>query len=269
MRHHQPHTFKPGKKIRLARIDPADTGGYRNEDEVLPKLKKQIAALTGLQRRIFAGNREAVLIVLQGMDTSGKDGTVKHVMSGVNPAGVDVTAFKVPSEEEAAHDFLWRTHRAMPRKGEIMIFNRSHYEDVLVARVHGLVRKAVWKRRYAMINTFEKLLSGNGVTIIKFFLHISKGEQRRRLEERLKDPEKNWKFKPADLKERARWDDYQRAYEDALSRCNTAWAPWHIVPADAKWYRNLLVAKTLVKTLTRLDPRFPPLSVDPARIRIR
>jgi PPK2 family polyphosphate:nucleotide phosphotransferase len=267
--HHQPTTFKPGKKIRLARLDPADTGKYRNSDSAQPRLDKTIARLSGLQDRLYAENRDAVLVVLQGMDTSGKDGTVKHVMSGVNPAGVRVIAFKVPSEEEADHDFLWRAHQAMPRRGEIVIFNRSHYEDVLAARVHSLVRKAVWRRRYAMINAFERLLSDNGVTIVKFFLHISKDEQKRRLQERLKDPEKNWKFKPADLKERTRWDDYQSAYEDALTRCNTAWAPWHVVPADAKWYRNHVVAKALVKTLERLAPGYPAPLINPAGIRIR
>ena len=267
--HHPPFTFKPGKKIRLSRLDTASTGDFKNPEDAAPKLKKYIERLTELQNRLYAANGEAVLIVLQGTDTCGKDGTVKHVMSGCNPAGVDVAAFKVPSEEEAAHDFLWRIHRAVPRKGQIVIFNRSHYEDVLVTRVHGLVPKAVWKRRFEMINSFEKMLSENGVTILKFFLHISRAEQKRRLQERLKDPKKNWKFKPADLKERDSWAAYQSAYDDALSRCNTPWAPWHVVPADVKWYRNHVVAKTLVKTLERIDPQFPALSIDPSRIRIR
>lgn len=266
---HSPLTFRPGKKIRLGRIDPADTDGFKDESQVQKKLQRHLEELAGLQDKLNACNRDAVLIVLQGMDTSGKDGTVKHVMSGVNPAGVNVIAFKVPTAEEAAHDFLWRAHNATPRKGGIVIFNRSHYEDVLVVRVHDLVPKAVWKRRYAMINDFEKLLTDNGVTILKFFLHISKDEQKRRLEARLKDPRKNWKFQPGDLKEREYWDDYQRAYEAALTRCNTPWAPWHIVPANAKWYRNHVVAKTLVKTLSRFNLSYPKPLVDPAKIRIR
>ncbi len=265
---HPPFTFKPGKKIRLSRLDTTSTGDFKDSDDAQPKLKKYIEQLTELQDRLYAAHSDAVLIVLQGTDTCGKDGTVKHVMSGCNPAGVDVTSFKIPTQEEADHDFLWRAHKAIPGRGTIGIFNRSYYEDVLVTRVHGLVPKAVWRKRYEMINSFERFLSENGVTIIKFLLHISRAEQKRRLEERLKDPKKNWKFKSTDLKERSSWDDYQVAYDDALTKCNTPWAPWHVIPADVKWYRNHVVAKTLVKALEKINPKYPKLSVDPAKIRI-
>jgi len=216
---------------------------------------------------LYAERRHAVLVVLQGMDTSGKDGTVKHVMNGVNPSGCEVVPFKVPTEEEAAHDFLWRAHRAAPRRGHITIFNRSHYEDVLVPRVHRTVPRAVVRQRYDQINGFERILAENGTLILKFFLHISKGEQRRRLLERLADPGKYWKFSAGDLKERALWDRYVTAYEKLLTRCSTRPAPWYVIPADHRWYRNLAVASALVAALEGLDSHYPPPALSPAQTR--
>ena len=202
------------------------------------------------------------------MDTSGKDGTIRHVMSGLSPLGVRVKAFKAPTEEELGHDFLWRVHKEVPRQGFIGIFNRSHYEDVLVVRVHELVPRKVWKSRYEQINDFEKLLVKNNVILLKFFLHISKSEQKARLEERLSDPTRYWKFSLADVKEREYWSVYRKAYEDVLTRCSTKWAPWHLVPANHKWYRNLVVAETIVDTLRALKMEYPSPSIDLSKVRI-
>jgi PPK2 family polyphosphate:nucleotide phosphotransferase len=213
--------------------------------------------LRALQERFYAWDRKALLIVLQGMDTAGKDGTIKHVMRGVNPQGVNVTSFKVPTPEELAHDYLWRVHKATPKRSMIGIFNRSHYEDVLVVRVHNLVPPEVWELRYDQINAFEKLLAENGVIILKFFLYISKDEQARRLQARLDTPEKRWKFNKGDLKERLLWDDYMAAYTDAVQKCSTEHAPWFIVPSDNKWYRNFVVGSIITETLDELNPQFP------------
>jgi PPK2 family polyphosphate:nucleotide phosphotransferase len=202
-------------------------------------------------------NRRGLLIVLQAMDTGGKDGTIKGVFAGVNPQGCQVWSFKAPSNEEAAHDFLWRYHQKAPPKGMIHIFNRSHYEDVLIVRVKDLVPEPVWRPRYDAINQFEYALTTDGVTVLKFFLHISRDEQKRRLESRLQDPDKRWKFSSNDLKERAYWDDYQAAFEDAVNQCSTDYAPWYVVPANKKWYRNLVVARTIADTLEAMDPKFP------------
>jgi len=210
-----------------------------------------------------------VLVVLQAMDAAGKDGVVRHVMAGLNPQACRVTSFKVPSALEKQHDFLWRIHQAVPPVGEIGVFNRSQYEDVLVARVRQLAAPAVWKARYEMINGFERYLADNGVTIVKFFLHISREEQARRLQDRLDDPERNWKFTPADIEERRFWDDYQRAYEDLLGRCSTPWAPWFVIPSDRKWYRNWAVADILRTTLEKMDIRFPPPLHDARDLRRR
>jgi PPK2 family polyphosphate:nucleotide phosphotransferase len=196
------------------------------------------------------------------MDAGGKDGTIRHVMSGLNPQGCRVTSFKVPTEEELSHDYLWRMHRAVPAKGEIGIFNRSHYGDVLVVRVHNLVPKRVWSKRFEQINAFEKILAETGVTIVKFFLHISKEEQKNRLQERLDDSTKHWKVSPADFEERKYWDDYVKAYEDVLARCSTPWAPWYVIPGDHKWFRNLAVADVLVRTLKDMKMRFPKSKLD-------
>jgi PPK2 family polyphosphate:nucleotide phosphotransferase len=225
---------------------------------VVKELEKQRRRIQGLQARLYAENERGLLIVLQAMDTGGKDGTIKHVFSGVNPQGCRVSSFKTPSAEEANHDFLWRYHKSAPARGRIGIFNRSHYEDVLVVRVKDLVPDAVWRERYHQINDFERNLSNDGITVLKFFLHISKDEQKRRLQSRLENPDKRWKFSSADIKERAFWDDYQVAFEDALTNCSTEHAPWYVVPANKKWYRNLVVARTIADTLAAVDPQFPP-----------
>ena len=210
-----------------------------------------------------------MLVIFQAMDGGGKDGAIDHVFSGVNPQGCAVTSFKVPSTEEQSHDYLWRIHKATPARGMIGIFNRSHYESVLVERVKKLAPRELWSMRYASINSFEKLLAQEGTTILKFFLHISWEEQKRRMEARLKDPGKNWKFSPSDLKERRRWDDYMEAYEDALQKCSTKAAPWYIVPADHKWYRNWVVSDVIVRALEKLDLKYPPPLKDADKIRVR
>src|SRR6516225_5860475 len=257
---------KPGSKVALKHIDPADTGSYQGPDNVEKPLAEQLKELAKLQNLLYAENRRSVLIILQGMDTSGKDGTIRHVMSGLSPLGVQVKAFKAPTEEELAHDFLWRVHKEVPRHGFIGIFNRSHYEDVLIVRVRELVPREVWKARYEQINQFEKALTKNGVIILKFFLHISKGEQKRRLEQRLADPTRYWKFSLHDVEERGYWSGYRKAYEAALSRCSTKWAPWHVVPANKKWYRNLVVAETVVQTLSDFKMAYPEPQVDISKI---
>ena len=257
---------KPGTKVSLDDYDPADTGPYKSADDVADKLKEHIDELDRLQNLLYAESRRALLIVLQGMDASGKDGTIRHVMTGLNPQGVSVVPFKVPSDEERAHDYLWRVHKVTPRFGQIAIFNRSHYEDVLVVRVHDLVPKKTWKARYEQINQFEKMLAKNHVILLKFFLHISKAEQKTRLEARLQDPARYWKFSMHDVEERRHWPGYRKAYEEALTRCSTKLAPWHIVPANHKWYRNLVVAQTVVQALRDLDMKYPEPTVDLSKI---
>ncbi|MEQ1628428.1 MAG: polyphosphate kinase 2 family protein, partial [Nitrospira sp.] len=240
-------------KFKLKTHDPDETGEYKKTDQGKDKAKadtaKLIARLTGLQERLYANATRSLLIVLQGMDTSGKDGTIRNVMSGVNPQGCNVVAFKAPSKDELAHDFLWRVHREAPPKGHIGIFNRSHYEDVLITRVHGWVSDAIVKRRFNQIKEFEELLHENGTVILKFFLHISKAEQKERLEARIADPEKRWKWNSGDLEERKLWDGYMQAFEDVISATSTQHAPWYIVPANRKWYRNLVVAERVVEAL--------------------
>jgi PPK2 family polyphosphate:nucleotide phosphotransferase len=247
-----------GERVSLADFDPDETEHYSKKKEVAKELEKQRKRIQGLQARLYAENARGLLIVLQAMDTGGKDGTIKHVFSGVNPQGCRVSSFKTPSAEEANHDFLWRYHKSAPARGRIGIFNRSHYEDVLVVRVKGLVPEEVWRGRYHQINDFERNLSNDGISVLKFYLHISRDEQKRRLQSRLENPDKRWKFSSADIKERAFWDDYQAAFEDALTNCSTEHAPWYVVPANKKWYRNLVVARTIADTLAGLDPRFPP-----------
>jgi PPK2 family polyphosphate:nucleotide phosphotransferase len=226
------------------------------------RIRDNAAESADLCYRLYAENKRSVLLVLQGMDTAGKDGTIRSVMRGINPQSCQVVPFRQPSHEELDHDFLWRIHRAVPRRGNIGIFNRSQYEDVLVVRVHNLVPEEVWQARYDTINAFERLLTEGGVTIIKCFLHISRDEQRERLQARLDNPDKRWKFSRGDLEERKLWPDYQKAYEAALSRCNTPWAPWHIIPSDRKWYRNLAVSELFLNTLREMNPRVPPPSDD-------
>ncbi|MBI3652808.1 MAG: polyphosphate kinase 2 family protein [Acidobacteria bacterium] len=239
---------KPGTTVKLDKHDPDETFGLTEEqaDERLAMLTDELGEL---QELLYAARQHSVLIILQGMDTSGKDGTVKKVMTDVNPLGCRVEAFKVPSEEELAHDFLWRVHKVVPPKGLMTIFNRSHYEDVLVVRVHELVAKRVWKSRFHQINEFERTLVESGTIIVKFFLHISKHEQQKRLQAREREAAKAWKLSPGDWQERELWEAYQSAYETALMRCSTAYAKWHIVPANQKWFRNLAVAEALVRTL--------------------
>ncbi len=253
----QPLTLPPGERFHLKDFDPDFTGPYHKKKEAREKTWANLERLNALQEMLYAQGKHALLIVLQAMDAGGKDGTIKHVMGAFNPQGVQVTPFKVPTEEELAHDFLWRVHKAVPRRGMIGIFNRSHYEDVLVVRVRSLVPKAVWRKRYTQINNFERLLADNGVTIVKFFLYISKEEQAERLRERQETPEKQWKFNPGDLDDRVLWDDYMDAFEDALSKCNTRHAPWYVIPANRKWYRNLVVSQVLIDTLEKLDLRYP------------
>ncbi|RME98855.1 MAG: polyphosphate kinase 2 family protein [Chloroflexi bacterium] len=248
---------KPGEKIRLNKIDADDTGQFHNKQEAIALLAKNIRRMAELQNVLYADGGQSLLIVLQAMDAGGKDGTIRKIMSGVNPQGVRVTSFKKPTEEELSHDFLWRVHKAAPARGMIGIFNRSHYEDVLVVRVHNLVPKKVWQKRYDHINHFEKLLTDNGVTVLKFYLHISKEEQAERLQERLDRPEKNWKFNPGDLKERALWDDYMEAFEVAFEKCSPKNAPWYIVPANKKWYRNLVISEKIVEALEKMNLKYP------------
>ncbi len=249
---------EPGTRVRLADHDPDENGGLsKDAPEIEERLEAARARMTELQGRLYAESKQALLIVLQAMDAGGKDGTIRHVMRGVNPQGCSVTSFKAPTAEELAHDFLWRIHRHTPAKGLIAVFNRSHYEDVLIVRVRKLVPKRVWSRRYAQINAFEKLLHDSGTRVLKLFLHISAEEQKTRLQARLQDPTKRWKFNPEDLKEREAWDDYVTAYEEALTECSTEYAPWHVIPANRKWYRNLVVADLVADTLEAMDPKWP------------
>ncbi|HEY0457105.1 MAG TPA: polyphosphate kinase 2 family protein, partial [Verrucomicrobiae bacterium] len=242
-----------GSAIKLRDVDADFSGPYKHKEEAAEPLESSLKEIFDLQLKLYAESRRALLIVVQAMDTGGKDGLIRSVFSGVNPQGCRVTSFKAPSAEEAAHDFLWRIHQAVPPKGYLGIFNRSQYEEVLTVRVHKLLPKNVWAARYEQINAFEKLLAQNGVVILKFYLHISKDEQKKRLQSRIDDPLKNWKFEPNDLKERALWDDYSKAYEEALTRCSTKWAPWFIIPANKKWFRNLAVAKIIEHTMKGMD----------------
>lgn len=250
---------RPGAQVRLAQIDPASTAGFRGgKSAAEPVLAALNERLETLQEMLHIEGKHRVLVVLQGTDTSGKDGTIRRVFEGVNPLGVRVASFKAPTAEELAHDFLWRVHRHVPGNGEIAIFNRSHYEDVLVVRVRGLVPEAVWQKRYDQINDFERLQVESGTTILKFYLHISPEEQAKRLRNRMVDPTKRWKFRTHDLEERELWLDYQKAYEVMLERTSTRWAPWWIVPADRKWMRNLIVSQVLVDTLDEFRMSYPP-----------
>jgi PPK2 family polyphosphate:nucleotide phosphotransferase len=248
---------EPGTRVRLTRIDPGQIHGF-DRDEADRIIAADLARLRDLQERMWAESRHKLLIVLQGIDTAGKGGTIEHVMGAFNPQGCRVHAFKVPTAEELAHDYLWRVHPHVPGKGEISIFDRSHYEQVLVVRVMGLEPKARWRRHYDEINAFERLLVEDGTTILKFFLLIDKDEQRVRLQDRIDNPRKRWKFRMGDLDTRKHWDDYIAAFEDALSKCSTEAAPWYVVPANHNWFRNLAVARIVAETLEDLDPKIPP-----------
>lgn len=265
---HERWRVRPGSRVDLDAIDPASTGGApggkHKTEETLPALHAELARL---QELLYAEHRRSLLVVLQALDAGGKDGTVRHVFQGVNPQGTRVHSFKAPAGEELEHDFLWRVHRAVPGAGEIGVFNRSHYEDVLAARVRGLVPEKVWRPRYELINGFESPLAHGGTTVVKLHLHISPQEQRERLEERLRDPDKRWKFQVADLADRSLWPQYRSAYEEAISRTSTEQAPWYVIPADHKWYRNWAVSRILIATLTSLDPRYPqPSEVLPTAV---
>ncbi len=256
---------RPGRPVNLSKLDPGDKPGL-TKAEAEQRTEKLRERLLELQTVLYAEHQRSLLIVIQAMDTGGKDGAIKKICSGLDPNGVRLTNFKYPSAEEWDHDFLWRVHHAAPGKGVIGIWNRSHYEDVLVPRVHQLIPEKVWRERCEEINAFERLLHRNGVTLLKFFLHISKEEQKERLEARLQDPTKLWKFNPADLKERALWDDYQQAYEAVINACTAEYAPWHIVPANRKWVRNVMMLEVIVRALEQMNPRLPKPSFDPAAI---
>ena len=266
----KPYRIEHGKHFRLKDIDPADTQGLKSEFKERAKalLEKGVKELARLQDILAAQDRWGVLVIFQAMDAAGKDGTIKHVMSGVNPQGVSVHSFKAPSQEELRHDFLWRAAKNLPERGRIGIFNRSYYEEALVVRVHRelleaeklpgkLVRKSIWQDRFEDINGFERYLAHNGIAVMKFFLHLSKEEQKRRFLERLENPDKNWKFSPSDLKERQYWDDYQDAYEDMIRQTAHPHAPWYVVPADNKWFSRLVVAAAIVDALEELDLNYP------------
>lgn len=263
------YRIKPGSRVDLCEWDPNDKSAFPEGKKAGRKRLLELnQRLEELQELLYAEHKHKVLIVLQAMDTGGKDGTIRHVFEGVNPQGVRVASFKKPTLEELDHDYLWRVHEQVPGKGEMVIFNRSHYEDVLVVRVHNLAPKGVWSKRYDHINSFERTLADEGTTILKFFLHIDLNEQKERLQARLDEPNKHWKFNPGDLKERKLWPKYMKAYEDAISKTSTDWAPWHIVPANRKWYRNLVVGTVIIETLEGLNMRYPEPEFDPADIKI-
>jgi PPK2 family polyphosphate:nucleotide phosphotransferase len=264
-----PWELKPDHAVRLDRLDPADTSALSGSKSRAVRVSEELKRRLGkLQELLYASQARSLLIVLQALDTGGKDGTTRHVFDGMSPQGVRVARFRVPTEEERGHDFLWRVHRETPEKGEIVIFNRSHYEDVLAARVEKLAPTRVWKARYRSINEFERTLVDEGTTIVKFFLHISREEQRRRLEERLRDRTKHWKLTPADLQERSSWTEYTRAIEEMLERTGTSWAPWRVIPADKKWFRDWAVSTVLVDALEGMRLKWPELAPELRKIRI-
>jgi PPK2 family polyphosphate:nucleotide phosphotransferase len=260
--------IKPGDRARLAGRDPADQAAFADRKAAEEKSTENATAINELQDRLYAEGKRALLVVLQGTDTAGKDGTIRHVFNATGPLGVTVTSFRRPSEEELAHDFLWRAHLACPRRGFIGIFNRSHYEDVLVGRVRKLAPSEEIEARYGQINAFEKILAENGTHILKFMLHISKKEQGKRLQERLDDPKSRWKFNPSDLEDRKLWDEYQAAYELMLDRCSTQWAPWYVIPADRKWARNAAVSALVRAMLEDIDPQYPKPAWDPKSFKV-
>jgi PPK2 family polyphosphate:nucleotide phosphotransferase len=250
------YRIPPNSKVDLSQFETYYTGDI-SKNKGCALLKEHRKALMDLQELLYAENRQQILIVLQGIDTSGKDGVIRNVFGDINPQGTRVVNFKVPTRHELAHDYLWRVHQHTPARGDLVIFNRSHYEDVLVVRVHNLVSEEVWSKRYAHINEFERMLADEGTTILKFFLHISKQRQAERFLARLDRPHKRWKFNPDDLDERARWEDYQNAFEAMLSKTSTPWAPWYVIPSDRKWYRNMSIASIMVDTLNNLNMQFP------------
>jgi len=259
--------IKPGARVDLDQIDPDARDGYHDKRSAATELAAQVRRLQALQFQLYAQNRQSLLICLQAMDAGGKDGVIRHVVGPLNPQGTRVHCFKEPTPEEAAHDFLWRVHRHSPAAGEIAIFNRSHYEDVLVVRVRELVPEPVWSQRYDLINDFEKNLAAGGTKILKFFLHISPDEQLKRFKNRLDDPTRHWKISLSDYSERELWPRYRQAYEEALSRTSTKYAPWFVIPANRKWFRNLTISRIIAETLESLEMTFPPPTVDLQQIR--
>lgn len=257
-----------GSRVQLSDIKPGYSAGYKNKNEVFEQFESNKVEIANLQRMLYAGGEKALLIVLQGMDASGKDGTIRHVLKEVDPQACQIASFKTPSDEELSHDFLWRVHKHVPPKGFIGVFNRSHYEDVLVPKVKGTVPEEKIEQRYEQINDFERILSENDVTLLKFFLYISKNEQRKRFLNRVKNKEKNWKLNPQDLEERTLWKKYKKAYEEILNRCSTEWAPWYIIPANHKWFRNLVISQIIKETLQEMDLKYPKPDFDPAAIEI-
>jgi PPK2 family polyphosphate:nucleotide phosphotransferase len=253
------HRLKPGKKIKLADLSTRGKDFHKDRETAEAEFGELKDDLVKLQERLYAESKQKLLVVFQAMDTGGKDSTIRNVFSGLNPQGVQVTSFKEPTKEELAHDFLWRVHKAVPASGYIGVFNRSHYEDVIVVRVANIFPESVWRPRYEHINHFEQLLFSSGTRVLKFYLHISEDEQEKRLEERLEDPRKNWKFSAEDLAKRKEWKEYMEVYEDAFAHCTTDEAPWYVIPADQKWYRNLAIARVIVATLKDMDPQWPTL----------
>jgi PPK2 family polyphosphate:nucleotide phosphotransferase len=262
MEYREKFRVKPGKTVKLDKIDAAFKDKHEDQASALVHIDKYTQRLRELQYLLYAEGKRSLLIILQAMDAGGKDGTINHVLGNMNPQGARVYGFKTPSVEEAAHDFLWRIHQAAPHRGQVAIFNRSHYEDVLISRVHNFVPKKVWSKRYGLINDFEKNLVESGTHILKFYLHISKDEQLRRFKQRIDDPTRHWKISESDYQEREYWDDYTKAFEDALSNCSTSHAPWFIIPANHKWFRNLAVSQIVVETLESLKMEFPKPTVD-------
>jgi len=270
---HKPFIVPPGQAIKLADFDPKSTGPFKSKSKAEPKMQEDLVRLAQLQDILYAQDRYAMMIIFQGMDTAGKDGIIKHVMSGVNPAGVRVVSFKQPSVEEHNHDYLWRYWKDLPERGRIGIFNRSYYEEVLVVRIHAEVLetehlppaargKGIWRHRYQDMNALERYLVRNGVLVLKFFLNLSKQEQKKRLLDRINTPEKNWKYSPADIKERAYWDDYRAAYEETLNHTSTEWAPWYVVPADHKWFTHTVVADVVISKLESLKLGYPKVTAE-------
>jgi PPK2 family polyphosphate:nucleotide phosphotransferase len=259
--------IEPGKKVRLDEIDPGFKDRHESQDTAMPEIEKHVERMAKLQYLLYADGNQSLLIVLQALDAGGKDGVVRHVFSAMNPQGTSVFAFKQPSRSEAAHDFLWRAHLRTPAKGEVVIFNRSHYEDVLVVRVHKLVAEAVWSKRYELINDFEKMVHENGTRILKFYLHISPEEQLERFRQRLEDPQRNWKISETDYSERELWPEYIAAFEDAVEKTSTKHAPWYVIPADHKWFRNLAVSEIVADELESMNLKLPSAQVDLAEIR--
>ena len=259
---------EPGKRVQLHDDRTSSTFGWE-KPEAIAMLDENRKKLNDLQYKLYADGRHALLVVLQAIDAGGKDGTVRDIFTAMNPQGCIVTSFKAPTAEELKHDYLWRVHQRVPALGMVGVFNRSHYEDVLIVRVEKLVPKSVWRERYAQINEFERMLTSNSVRIIKLFLQISKDEQKKRLEDRLKDPNRQWKFSPEDLVKRQQWPEYQKAFEAMLTECSTSQAPWYVIPADKKWFRNLAVSQILATEMSRLPLRFPEPAYDPTKIRVR